>query len=81
MFVSMTAMSLTLKRRAATSARSMTGPGIHTACRWPVPTASPVFGHVAPIEKPDGNCITLGGEPAGFPIREWGTARPEEVFE
>jgi hypothetical protein len=46
-----------------------------------VPTASPVFGHVAPIEKPDGNCITLGGEPAGFPIREWGTARPEEVFE
>jgi hypothetical protein len=62
MFVSVTAMSLTLKRRAATSARSMTGLGIHTACPRPVPTAIPLFGHVAAIEEPEGHCATLAGE-------------------
>jgi hypothetical protein len=51
MFVSVTAMSLTLKRRAATSARSMTGSGIRTACRRPGQAAIPRFGHVAAIEK------------------------------
>ena len=47
MFVSVTAMSLTLKSSAATSARSMTGSDIRIACPRPGQAAIPVFGHVA----------------------------------
>ena len=45
------AMSFTVKSRATTSARSMTGSGISAACRRPSRFATRSFGHGSAVAK------------------------------